>query len=389
MQAVSLSKNVRVDFPPGPRPWDDLSRDVYCVLGVPIDAVDMSKVVRAVEDTVTNGASFLISTANLNFLVTSRRDSEFRETLLLSELCTADGMPIVWIARLLGLPITKRVAGSDMLDLLKARWSSVRQLNVFLFGGAEGVGNNAAKALNGTPGGLRCVGSIDPGFGTVEEMSQDHIIDAINASRADFLLVALGAVKGQQWLRRNHDRLQIPVRAHLGATINFVAGHIKRAPVPVRRSGLEWLWRIKEEPYLWRRYLNDGVIFIGLLATRVLPLAIRGQWRRFGKRACPDLIIETKRDREDIILIPRGAATADNADHAAVILREALSSQLRIRVNLAETCDIDARFLGLLLMLRKRGKREGADVEFFGASARLRRVFDLNGAGFLLVSDQR
>src|ERR1700689_4754785 len=81
--------------------WDDLSRKVYCVLGIPIDAIEMPALLRAVESAAAEKAAFLISTPNLNYLIKSRRDPEFRETVLLSELCPTDGMPIIWIARLL------------------------------------------------------------------------------------------------------------------------------------------------------------------------------------------------------------------------------------------------------------------------------------------------
>ena len=80
--------------------------------------------------------------------------------------------------------------------------------------------------------------------------------------------------KGQLWLLHNHERLKIPVRAHLGATINFTAGKVRRAPAAFRRWGLEWLWRIKEEPHLWKRYWNDGMTFMGLVFTHVIPFIV-------------------------------------------------------------------------------------------------------------------
>jgi len=121
---------------------------------------------------------------------------------------------------------------------------------------------------------LRCVGAIEPGFGTVEQMSQDHIIEEVNASEADFLAVSLGAKKGQLWLHRNYHRLTIPVRSHLGAVINFQAGTVKRAPPRLRAWGLERLWRIKEEPHLWRRYAHDGTSATSTAcqACRLMPL---------------------------------------------------------------------------------------------------------------------
>ena len=109
---------------------------------------------------------------------------------------------------------------------------------MFLFGGAEGAAAAACNKLNSESSGVTCVGSFYPGFTTVAEMSDAAIIDRVNASNADFLVTALGAKKGQAWLLQNHDRIQIPVRAHFGATINFQAGTIKRAPARMQRVGV-------------------------------------------------------------------------------------------------------------------------------------------------------
>jgi N-acetylglucosaminyldiphosphoundecaprenol N-acetyl-beta-D-mannosaminyltransferase len=368
--------------------WDDLSRKVYCVLGIPIDAIDMPALLRAVENAAAQKTAFLISTPNLNFLIKSQTDPGFRETVLLSELCPADGMAIVWIARILGLPIKKRVAGSDMLEALKQNYDRVPRLKLFFFGGAEGVVDAAAKALNQNPGGLSCVGFINPGFGTIEEMSQDHVIRRINASGADFLIAALGAGKGQLWLQRNHHRLQIPVRAHLGAALNFEAGKLRRAPATIRKLGLEWLFRIKEEPYLWRRYWDDGRKLLGLFLTHVLPLVARARWDQLRGRQPQDLRIECTQDHESVTLNLFGAATAPNIEEAIDIFRDAVAAKKRIRINLSSTCAIDARFLGLILMLRKQAKKQGTELKFISVSERLRTVFRLNGAEFLLGSDQ-
>src|SRR6266571_9304737 len=139
---------------------------------MPIDAIEMPSVVERIEAAAMRGRPYLSSTPNLNFLVHSQADAEFRESLLSSDLCPADGMPIVWIARLMGVP-TPKIAGSDIFDALKASPGAARRLKVFLFGGPEGVAAAACRSLNGTPGGLACVGSLYPGFGSVEDMSQE------------------------------------------------------------------------------------------------------------------------------------------------------------------------------------------------------------------------
>src|SRR5215469_790072 len=215
VDAPILSERSRSPKPATQPPPSDLSRSVYCFLGIPIDAINMATVVHRIEAAAANRSAFLISTPNLNFLVNGWSDPEFRESLLDSDLCPPDGMPIVWIARLIGLPIKERVAGADILEWLQTPGRCVRRLTIFLFGGAEGVAAAAARTLNAEPSGLNCVGTIDPGFASISQMSQDHIIEAINSSNADFLAACLGAKKGQLWLQRNHKQLSIPVRAHL------------------------------------------------------------------------------------------------------------------------------------------------------------------------------
>src|SRR5579872_3562004 len=198
-----LSRSVFEPVHASDQPRSSLTRSVYCILGMPIDATNMAAVVRSVDAAAANKAPFLLSTPNLNYLVNSLSDPEFRDSLLDSDLCPPDGAPIVWMARVLGLPVKERVAGSDLLDALRNRHPEMARLTVFLFGGAKGVADAAARRLNAQSCGLTCVGTMDPGFCEVDQMSKDHIIDALNSSGADFLVLALGAKKGQSWLQRN------------------------------------------------------------------------------------------------------------------------------------------------------------------------------------------
>ena len=362
-----------------------LFRDVYCVLGLAIDAIEMPAVVHRIEAVIANPTTFLISTVNVNFLVASQFDPSFRESLLLSDLCIADGMPVVWIARLLGIPIKHRIAGSDVFEVLKAEQRSTRPIKLFLFGGDDGVAEAAARTLNQRPDRLQCVGWIFPGFGTIDEMSTDNIIEKINASGADFLLVSLGAQKGHSWLLRNHHRIRIPIRTHFGAVINFEAGRIKRAPLGMRTFGLEWLWRIKEEPHLWRRYWRDGRVLIRLLLTHVLPLAILARYRLLSCRGQPLAIKQTLED-EFVTLALSGCATEQYVANAAAAFKSVVAGCKNVVIELSGTRFIDCRFFGLLLMLRKQLAGSGRSLRFGGISPRLARLFRLNGIGFLLSS---
>jgi N-acetylglucosaminyldiphosphoundecaprenol N-acetyl-beta-D-mannosaminyltransferase len=376
--------NLSTDFTTG----DDLSRDVYCILGMPIDVGGMRSVLRAIETAAAKKVPFFISAPNLNSLVNMRLDPDFGESFLQSDLCPVDGMPIVWIARVLGVPIKERTAGSDIFDALKNGRNFANPLKVFLFGGPEGVAAAACRALNAQPCGFCCVGSHYPGFGSIDEMSRDEIIDEINSSDADFLAVSLGAKKGQLWLQRNRHRLLIPVRFHLGAVVNFQAETIRRAPPIARKLGFEWLWRIKEEPYLWRRYWNDGWVLVRMLFARVLPLiawtrCLQLEYGRHGQ----DLVVRQVRDDQSVTVSLCGPAIAPNVNKAIPVFRDAIGTKKRIVINFSNSRAIDVRFLGLLLMLRKKLKDNGADLTFIGLSSGLERIFRLNGLEFLLSVD--
>jgi len=358
---------------------DDFSREVYCMLGVPLDAIGIHAALRRIEAAARRKTRFLISTPNLNHFVISQSDREFRESLVLSDLCTTDGMPIVWIARLAGIAIKSRTAGSDIFDALKTEVSPAHSLKIFLFGGPEGVAETAARLLNSQPGGVRVVGWFYPGFCSAEEMSRSDIIDRINSSGADFLVVALGSQKGNSWLQRNHHRLRIPIRAHFGAVLNFQAGTVRRAPPVMQNLGLEWLWRIKEEPYLWKRYWNDGRTMLRLLLTNVLPFVFWTWWLRRGCERTEDLIITQAHGPETITLSLCGPANAQHVDKAIPAFREATATKKQITLDFSNVRAIDARFLGLLLMLKKKLKADGAVPRFAGVSPLLERIFYLGG----------
>ena len=366
----------------------DLAREVYCLLGIPVDAIDMTGIIQRIKVAAATRSPFLISTPNLNFLIGSRHNVDFRESLLTSDLCPADGMPLVWIAKLTGIPIKQRVAGSDVFETLRAERDPARRLKVYFFGGDEGAALAAAKALNATACGWFGVGSMNPGFGNVEAMSTDAIIDEINGSGADFLVVALGATKGQAWLQRNHHRLRVPVRAHLGAALNFLSGRIRRAPPWMRTGGLEWLWRIKEEPHLWKRYAKDGAALVGLMVSHVLPLAIVTRWNRLRRSTEQQgLAIETVRRDADVFVRLSGTATEKHIKQAISTFVHVVSSRPRaVTIDVSNLSAVDARFLGLLLILWKLLRVQNVSLTMKGASRRLRTMFRLQGVGYLLSS---
>ena len=357
------------------------------MLGLPFDAVDMAGAVQRVRDAVARRTACFISTPNLNFLIGCRTDSQFRNSVIHSDLSIADGMPLVWIARLLGIPIRERVAGSTLFDTL--RYGNGERLSVFFFGGPDGVAEAACRRVNADGQGLVCVGYASPGFGSVEEMSTDEIIQHINASKADLLVVALGARKGQAWIERNRHRLNVPVISHLGAVLNFAAGTVNRAPEWAQNTGLEWLWRIKEEPMLWRRYFADGLALLTLLVIRVLPYA----WYLQRHKADPDELVtarvETREERQHYIVGLRGAWTQRNIGPVRECFSRAVLPGKDIRLEMSGVTYVDSAFVGLVMLLQGHQRQHGRLLQLVSLREPVRRVFRYCCAQDLCSSIQR
>ena len=360
----------------------DFERKVYCILGLPFDALNYSTAEQIIRTAATSRSPCFFSTPNLNFLIACQTDAEFRNSVINSDVSVADGMPLVWMARLLGIPIRERVAGADLFERLQE--SAASRLSVYFFGGIDGVAEAASQKLSTERKGLVCAGFSSPGFGSIEDMSTAEIIDRINASGADFLVVALGAKKGQAWIMRNRARLTVPVVSHLGAVVNFVAGTVRRAPVWMQRNGLEWLWRIKEEPGLWRRYWRDGLDFVRLLATRVLPYA----WYR--GRHSPDAVelaqASAKLSDDGGIAVIRicGAWDRDNLAPLRQCFSQAVEAGGDIRLDLTGVSHVDSAFVGLLMLLYGHQASRGVQLLIGGLQPHIRRVFELSCAEYIL-----
>jgi N-acetylglucosaminyldiphosphoundecaprenol N-acetyl-beta-D-mannosaminyltransferase len=358
----------------------DLKRNVFCLLGTPVDNIAMPETLERVETAVQARTPFLVATPNVNFIVSAALDDEFKKTLIFSDLCLPDGMWLIRLGRLLGIPLGDRVAGADLLEALKSRRGGEDPVKLSIFGGSDAAGQRARAAINARGDGLRCVGAFNPGFGSVEEMSAEGLLSAVNATEADFLLVALGAKKGQMWLHANHARLTAPVRAHLGATINFYAGTVKRAPRKLQRWGLEWAWRIKEEPLLWRRYAYDGGVLALMCFYRVAPLVLWSIYLRLRRQwAGERLTVEEDASRGRRVISLAGALTAANADAIASALCSAIGVNDDLVLDLSGARAVDARFAGLLWMLHKTLARRGRTVRIEGAPILIRWLLALYG----------
>ncbi len=358
----------------------DFERDLYNLLGVGFDAIDMDGAVKAVTDAISEKRKLFISTPNLNFLIAAQANESFRDSVINSDLSIADGMPIVFMCKLLDIPIRERVAGSSLIDALRRNEDCIKKpIKVFFFGGQDGIAEKAHKVLNEEKRGLVSAGYLNPGFGTVQEMSRPEIIDEINKANPDFVIVSLGAAKGQEWIEKNRIKLDANVISHLGAVVNFIAGNVKRAPDWVQNFHLEWLWRIKEEPGLFGRYWHDGLSFLKLLATNVL--AYRRIIRNKPAYSTPRISV----DDDNHLINLKGSLTQKIAPELRVEFERLVTQNCDFTVDMKGVTYIDQSTLGLLLILWKKMTEIDRQVSIIGVSKQIAKILELNKLSFMVT----
>ena len=333
----------------------DLGRDVHALLGLVFDRTDLDGAVRHIQHCVATRRPCFLSTPNVNFVAAAAHERAFRGSVLRSDLSVADGFPIVLAARWMGIGLPGRVAGADLFERLQAAGRSAQRppIKLFLFGGPPGVGAHAAAQLNRQAQGFECVGHDEGGFGDIEAMSADETIERINASGAEFVLVALGAKKGQAWIERNRERLRAPVISHLGAVINFAAQSIERAPAWMQRTGLEWVWRIVQEPQLWRRYWSDGRMLVGTMLTRLLPWSAR-RWLRTlpsGAKQTPQFRVETTSAGKALVKLTGDWRLDADQRSLRLTLADLLRAGSSVEFDLSAAPALDSTLLGLMSLI--------------------------------------
>jgi N-acetylglucosaminyldiphosphoundecaprenol N-acetyl-beta-D-mannosaminyltransferase len=247
-----------------------------CLLGIAVDLLTFAEAVAAITHAVEVGSRGYVVTPNVDHVVRLHRDPRFRAAYAGAMLRLPDGMPLVWVSRLLGRPVPSRVAGADLLPALCAAAAS-RGYTVFLLGGRAAIAAVAAAALSVRAPGLRIVGTHSPPDDfTVDGPAADLAVAAVARARPDLLFVGLGSPTQELWVHRYWDRLACTVAVCCGAAIDYAAGVKPRAPLWMQRAGLEWLWRLAHEPRrLWRRYLVDDVAFVGIVLREWWRLRVR------------------------------------------------------------------------------------------------------------------
>jgi exopolysaccharide biosynthesis WecB/TagA/CpsF family protein len=244
--------------------------------GLLFDDVTMEEATaRVVELAKLRDRPRFVCTGNLDHLAIAAADAEFKAAYEAADLVVADGAPVVWLSKLGGTPLRERVAGSDLFWTL-GRASAETGVTLFFLGGVEGAADAAKAELEKRYPGTRVIGTYCPPFKTfATQEEQDRIRDVVREAKPDILLVAFGAPKQEKWIAANKERLGVPIAIGVGGSFEMACGMLKRAPVWMQRTGLEWAYRFAQQPRrLFDRYIMRDVPHLAKAAARTARLRI-------------------------------------------------------------------------------------------------------------------
>jgi N-acetylglucosaminyldiphosphoundecaprenol N-acetyl-beta-D-mannosaminyltransferase len=229
-------------------------------------SVDFDKFAQIIADLVPAKKKVTIFPVSVDVLIKSKRNAEFFFILKNASFLLPDGMPIIWASKLIGKKLKTKISGSDLFPAL-CKMAAENNYRVFFLGAKPGVAQKANEIIKRQYPQLNVVGVYSPPFGfeIVEEENQ-NIVKMVIEKKPDILFVGLGAPKQEKWIWKYKDEINVPVSIAVGASFDFVAGSVRRAPKWMQQIGLEWFFRLCQEPHrLWKRYLLGNIIFIWMV----------------------------------------------------------------------------------------------------------------------------
>lgn len=229
-------------------------------LNINIDNVNMDEALEEIDRIINSNGYHYIVTPNVDHIVKLEQDNEFRRVYENADLILTDGKPLIWLSKMLKTPIKEKVSGSDLFPKV-CKLAAKKKYKLFLLGAAKGVAQKSAENLMNKYKGLNVVGTFSPDYGFEKNSEKiNEIVKIVNDCKPDILAVGLGAPKQEKFIYKYKDVLKVPVSLAIGASIDFEAGNIKRAPVWMQKNGLEWFYRFLKEPRrMFKRYFIDDI----------------------------------------------------------------------------------------------------------------------------------
>lgn len=230
-----------------------------------IDNLTMEETLDEIDKLILERKKSYVVTPNVDHIVQLETNDELKQIYKDASLILADGKPLIWISKWYKTPIKEKISGSDLFPLL-CEMAAKKGYSMFFLGAAEGVAAKAAENLKKKYNGLNIVETYSPSYGFEKnEVESERIINMITDANPDILIAGLGTPKQEKFIYKYRDRLNVPISLGLGASFDFEAGNIKRAPKWMANHGLEWLFRITQDPKrLAKRYLVDDMKIVRL-----------------------------------------------------------------------------------------------------------------------------
>lgn len=235
-------------------------------MNISIDNLTMDETLFTIEQLIKKKSNAYVVTPNVDHIVKLEDDEKLTSVYKNADLVLTDGKPLIWISRLYKNPIKEKISGSDLFPKL-CELSAKKNYKMFLLGAAEGVAAKAAANLTERYPGLDVVATYSPPFGFEKDNKElEKIIHLVNSYSPDILIVGLGCPKQEFFIYDQLDRLNVPISLGLGASIDFEAGNVKRAPKWMRNHGFEWLYRLLKEPKrMFKRYIIEDLRIVKLI----------------------------------------------------------------------------------------------------------------------------
>ncbi|MCQ2553729.1 MAG: WecB/TagA/CpsF family glycosyltransferase [Clostridia bacterium] len=238
--------------------------DKVNIFGFGVDKVSMAQAMDCFEDLINKDGLSIVVTANPEILNEASKNKELAEIINAADLVTPDGMSLVLLSKVKGDPFTERVTGIDFAFAALKRISELGK-SVYLLGGKPGVAEQAGERLKEMIPGLVVAGTND---GYFKEAQEAEIVEKVNASGADFLLVAMGAPRQEFFLSRHKNELKAKVGVGVGGSLDVWSGNTKRAPEFYQKHNIEWLYRLKTEPQRFGRMAKIPVFMLKVIFDR-------------------------------------------------------------------------------------------------------------------------
>ena len=246
----------------------------YKILGVNVAALQINDVIHQMDEWIEERSfGHYVAVTNTHVLTESWFNPGYKSVLNSADFVVPDGMPLVWLGKLGGYSVKRRVYGPELMESFLMDKKG-RKRRHFLYGGKPGVPERLAENMSERCPGLKIVGCYSPPFVPLTEEEDKTIVDMVNNLEPDVVWVGLGAPKQEIWMHAHRNTLRVPLMVGVGAAFDFLAGVKSQAPSLIRENGFEWLWRLMSEPRrLWRRYLLYGPLFICLVILEKMKLS--------------------------------------------------------------------------------------------------------------------